>query len=129
MCFPPSGSASFFPIEEDKTFIERLREQTSSVLQEKLKTQRGEWNSVLPDEHVSRAVIQGLRQRGVDVLSVPEAGMLGTSDEEHLLYALQAGRVLFTQSPPKPPTPGLPGAWFHHPSGRTDRRSSRAGWS
>jgi predicted nuclease of predicted toxin-antitoxin system len=49
------------------------------------------------DEHVSRAVIQGLRQRGVDVLSVPEAGTLGASDEEHLLFAVQAGRVLFTQ--------------------------------
>ena len=29
------------------------------------------------DENISRAVINGLRQRGVNVLSVPEAGMLG----------------------------------------------------
>ncbi len=49
------------------------------------------------DEHVSPAVIQGLRQRGVDVLSVPEARMLGASDEEHLTFALAEGRVLFTQ--------------------------------
>jgi len=39
------------------------------------------------DEHVSRAVVRGLRQRGVDVLSVPEANMLGASDEEHLAFA------------------------------------------
>ena len=27
------------------------------------------------DEHVAKAVVPGLRQRGVDVLTVPEAGM------------------------------------------------------
>jgi len=49
------------------------------------------------DEHVSRAVIRGLRQRGVDVLSVPEAGLIGASDEEHLARALLEARVVFTQ--------------------------------
>ena len=49
------------------------------------------------DEHVARAVVRGLRQRGVDVLTVPEAGMLGASDEEHLARAQAEGRVLFTQ--------------------------------
>ena len=49
------------------------------------------------DEHVSRAVIRGLRQRGVDVLTVPEAGMMEATDEEHLALALELGRVLFTQ--------------------------------
>jgi len=48
------------------------------------------------DEHVSRAVIGGLRQQGVDVLSVPEANKLGTSDLEHLAFAFAEGRVLFT---------------------------------
>ena len=48
------------------------------------------------DEHVSRAVIGGLRQRGVDVLSVPEANKLGASDLEHLAFASAEGRVLFT---------------------------------
>ena len=47
------------------------------------------------DEHVPKAVIEGLRRRGVDVLTVPEAGMMGASDEEHL--ALAHRRVLFTQ--------------------------------
>lgn len=48
------------------------------------------------DEHVLRAVIVGLRQRGVDVLSVPDANKLGASDEEHLAFALAEERVLFT---------------------------------
>lgn len=29
------------------------------------------------DEHVAIAVVRGLRQRGINVLSVPEAGMRG----------------------------------------------------
>ncbi|MES1245089.1 MAG: DUF5615 family PIN-like protein [Acidobacteriota bacterium] len=49
------------------------------------------------DEHVHRAVIKGLRLRGVDVLSVPDAALLGASDEEHLSRARSEGRVLFTQ--------------------------------
>lgn len=49
------------------------------------------------DEHVARAVVRGLRQRGVDVLTVPEAGLSGATDEEHLERARAEGRVLFTQ--------------------------------
>jgi uncharacterized protein with PIN domain len=49
------------------------------------------------DEHVARAVVNGLRQRGVDVLTVVEAGMRTASDEEHLAKAQEEGRVLFTQ--------------------------------
>lgn len=49
------------------------------------------------DEHVSKALVKGLRQRGVDVLTVVEAGMLGVSDEEHLAYAKRRERVLFSQ--------------------------------
>lgn len=45
------------------------------------------------DEHVSKAVVNGLRQRGVDVLTVAEAGMLGASDEEHLAFARREERV------------------------------------
>ena len=43
------------------------------------------------DEHVARAVVRGLRQRGVDVLTAPEAGMLGASDEEHLARGRKGG--------------------------------------
>jgi predicted nuclease of predicted toxin-antitoxin system len=49
------------------------------------------------DEHVGKAIIKGLRERGADVLTVPEAGLLGAADEEHLKRALAEGRVLFTQ--------------------------------
>lgn len=49
------------------------------------------------DEHVSRAVVRGLRLRGIDVLTPPEAGMLGASDEAHLERARREGRVIYTQ--------------------------------
>ena len=48
------------------------------------------------DEHVSKAIIHGLRQRGIGVLTTKEAGMLGATDEEPLTLALQQGRVIFT---------------------------------
>lgn len=49
------------------------------------------------DEHVARAVVRGLRERGVDIVTTPEAGLLGASDEKPLEYASSEGRVLFTQ--------------------------------
>jgi len=49
------------------------------------------------DEHVGSAVVHGLRRRGVDVITVAEAGMRGRNDESQLAFALQAGRVTFTQ--------------------------------
>lgn len=49
------------------------------------------------DEHVAPAVVRGLRQRGVDVLTVVEAGLLGASDETQLALAREQDRVLFTQ--------------------------------
>jgi hypothetical protein len=48
------------------------------------------------DEHVSKAVIHGLRQRGVDVLTTPEAKKLQATDEEHLAFAYSQCRVIFT---------------------------------
>ena len=42
-------------------------------------------------------LLQGLRLRGVDVLTVQEAGMLEADDEAHLALALEQGRVIFTQ--------------------------------
>jgi hypothetical protein len=41
--------------------------------------------------------VNGLRQRGVDVVTVAQAGMLGATDEAHLEKALTSDRVLFTQ--------------------------------
>lgn len=49
------------------------------------------------DEHVPKAVTAGLRLREVDVLTTQEAGLLAASDEEHLAWATDEGRVLFTQ--------------------------------
>jgi predicted nuclease of predicted toxin-antitoxin system len=46
------------------------------------------------DEHVPFAVTQGLRRRGVDVLTVQEAGMQAAGDEEHLALALSQKRVI-----------------------------------
>ena len=49
------------------------------------------------DENVSRATINGLRQRGVDVLSCQQADLMGVTDEEQLEHATQNGRVIFTK--------------------------------
>jgi len=49
------------------------------------------------DENVSSAIVHGLRIRGVEVLTVQEARMLGASDEAHLEFATQRSLVLFTQ--------------------------------
>ena len=48
------------------------------------------------DENVEGAVIDGLRRRGIDVMSAPDAGMMAKSDEEHLALAASLGRVVFT---------------------------------
>ncbi|MEM1007393.1 MAG: DUF5615 family PIN-like protein [Myxococcota bacterium] len=49
------------------------------------------------DEHVGKAVVRGLRQRGIDVLTIPETKMLGASDKDQLDFAHHQGRVFFTQ--------------------------------
>ena len=49
------------------------------------------------DEHVGSAIVHGLRRRSVDVTTVAEAGMRGKDDEAQLAFALNAGRVTFTQ--------------------------------
>jgi Domain of unknown function (DUF5615) len=49
------------------------------------------------DEHISKAVIEGLRQRGVEVLSIPDAAMLGATDESILSKAKEEDYVVFTQ--------------------------------
>ena len=48
------------------------------------------------DEHSAEAVATGLRNRGIDVLTLSGAGMLGASDREHFAYAYEEGRVLVT---------------------------------
>src|SRR6478672_9344874 len=49
------------------------------------------------DEHVGNAIVQGLRRRGVDIVTVIEAGMSGEADDAQLAFARNRGRVIFTQ--------------------------------
>jgi hypothetical protein len=48
------------------------------------------------DQHVPSAVTNGLRQRGIDVLTVQDAGRCGLPDAEQLQFALTLGRVMVT---------------------------------
>ena len=49
------------------------------------------------DEHVPGAITGGLRDRGVDVLTVQEDGYAHADDEEVLDRALAIGSVVFTR--------------------------------
>jgi predicted nuclease of predicted toxin-antitoxin system len=49
------------------------------------------------DENCDRAIAEGLRRRGIDVTTTPEAGLLSATDEEHIAFAVSQNRVLFTQ--------------------------------
>ncbi|MDJ1169927.1 DUF5615 family PIN-like protein [Roseofilum sp. BLCC_M154] len=49
------------------------------------------------DENVSYAVAEGLRRRGIDVTTSPQAELMGCSDEEHIAFAVKQDRVIFTQ--------------------------------
>ncbi len=49
------------------------------------------------DENCTHAIAEGLRRRGVDVTTTPEAGLMGASDEQQAEYCLADGRVIFTQ--------------------------------
>lgn len=49
------------------------------------------------DEHIPAAVIAGLRRRHIDVMSTPQAGLLGATDQKQLAFAVQEQRVLITQ--------------------------------
>jgi len=42
------------------------------------------------------AVVKALRARGVDVLTALDAGMIDREDGEHLAFATEQGRVLFS---------------------------------
>lgn len=49
------------------------------------------------DVHVPRAITEGLRLRGVDVLTAQEDGARALTDPELLDRAAELGRVLFTR--------------------------------
>ena len=50
----------------------------------------------LADEHVVYGVIEALRVRGMNVLTVQDMGRQGDDDEELLRVALSEGRLLLT---------------------------------
>lgn len=51
------------------------------------------------DENCHRGIAEGLRRRGVDVTTTPEAELLGATDEQQITYCTSEHRVLFTQDP------------------------------
>ena len=49
------------------------------------------------DEHCDPAIAAGLRAHGVEVTTTADAGLLSAEDEDHIAYALETSRVVFTQ--------------------------------
>jgi Domain of unknown function (DUF5615) len=50
----------------------------------------------LDEDSMRRSLVFGLRARNVDVMTAAEADMINRQDEDHLIAASAAGRVLFT---------------------------------
>lgn len=50
----------------------------------------------LDEDSMRHSLVHALRSRGVDVHTALEAGLIGTPDEEHLKYATNQGRVLYS---------------------------------
>ncbi|GAB4545852.1 MAG: hypothetical protein Fur002_20350 [Anaerolineales bacterium] len=50
------------------------------------------------DEDVSVGIVENLRTRGFDVLSVRDAGARGKSDDEQMLYAVSQRRAMVTHN-------------------------------
>ncbi len=49
------------------------------------------------DEQISKAVVRGLRSRGIDVQTTHDANLLGASDAVQLAHAHESDRVVLTQ--------------------------------
>lgn len=49
------------------------------------------------DEHIRRAITNGLKLRGIDVITVQEDGRTGSPDSTLLDRATELNRVIFTQ--------------------------------
>ncbi len=50
----------------------------------------------MDEDFMRTALARGLRERGMDILTAQEAGMVERSDADHLAFAAGAGRVLCT---------------------------------
>lgn len=51
------------------------------------------------DEHCSKALAEGLRRRGIDVITTLDAALQSARDDDHLAFARAEGRVVFTHDP------------------------------
>lgn len=51
------------------------------------------------DEHIPSAVVRALRARGLDVMTVSDAGLRTQTDEAHLAFALSKRRVIVSHDP------------------------------
>jgi predicted nuclease of predicted toxin-antitoxin system len=49
------------------------------------------------DENVDHAIAHGLRLRGLDVTTTADARLIGATDPQHITFALEHQRVIFTQ--------------------------------
>jgi Domain of unknown function (DUF5615) len=50
----------------------------------------------MDQDSMDGAVVRGLRANGIDVLTTREAGRLGRSDADQLVFATSLGRVVYT---------------------------------
>jgi predicted nuclease of predicted toxin-antitoxin system len=48
------------------------------------------------DDNCPNAIAEGLRRRGIDVTTTPEASLISATDEEQTAHALAERRVIFT---------------------------------
>jgi predicted nuclease of predicted toxin-antitoxin system len=46
------------------------------------------------DVHVPREAVRQLQRKGVNIIHCSDIGMADAEDEEHLLYAIETGRVM-----------------------------------
>jgi predicted nuclease of predicted toxin-antitoxin system len=51
------------------------------------------------DQHIPQPIVDGLRRRGIDVLTVQDAGRCGFLDEDQLAFAAANGRVMVSFDP------------------------------
>ena len=87
-------------IADDVAYVAAQRGQTPSLVGQKQvkKTLAAMGHTIVYiDENAAGAVITPLRQRSIDVLSTPEAGMIGAAADAHLRPAASMGRVLYTR--------------------------------
>lgn len=54
--------------------------------------------SLLCDEHIPYPVVKGLRQRGLDVITVQEMGLSSAEDVTIMDRAREEGRVIYTRN-------------------------------